>query len=335
MPFCMEITMQYYMAPLEGITGYIFRNALEDFFPGADKYYAPFITPPVKRELNFKETKDLGKENNSKYKLVPQVLTNDAKGFLLTKEILRDMGYDEVNINLGCPSKTVTGKGRGSGALKDLEKLDAFLYEVFEDGDEKISIKTRIGVNEPDEFYRIMEIYTKYPIMELTVHPRLMVQAYKGQVHRDVFFDALKEYKRPICYNGDINSVTDRDDFLLQAKEKLTDSVPGSAIGENGSVNANLSAIMCGRGVLRNPSLFRELKGGEKASKDEIAGFLKRILDDYTPVMSGEIPTLYKMKEIWSYLGDSFDRDCKEYKKLMKSKSLSEYKIYEKQILRS
>ena len=307
--------MKLYLAPLEGITGYIYRNALEEFFPGADKYYAPFITPPIKRELATKEIRELCKEHNEKIKLVPQVLTVNSADFNLTKEVLRDYGYEEVNINLGCPSKTVTSKGRGAGALQNLDKLDEFLYGVYESGDEKISIKTRIGISDVEEFDRIMEIYKKYPVYELTIHPRLMNQAYKGKADRDVFFKAAADYHRPLCYNGDINTLKDYEELVDRISQ------------EN-------NAVMCGRGVLKNPSLLREIKGGKPATMDELEAFLERILEEYSEVFSGETPVLFKMKEIWSYLSLSFDNMEKESKKLLKAKSISEYRIYAKKILR-
>lgn len=318
--------MELYMAPLEGITGYIYRNAVEEFFGGVDKYYAPFITPPVKRELAFKEISQLCSENNKGINLVPQVLTANADDFTLTKEVLRDMGYEEVNINLGCPSKTVTSKGRGAGVLQDIDKLDSFLYRVFEGSDEKISIKTRIGVSDEEEFGRILEVYKKYPIMELTIHPRLMTQAYKGFANKDIFLEAARDYNGKLCYNGDINTVEDYGKLMLLAKERLT-----------GTVNSleSFQAVMLGRGVIKNPALFREIRGGEPASRDELKAFLERILSQYQKVMSGEVPVLFKMKEIWSYLGLSFAECEKLQKKLLKAKSISEYKIYEKQILNS
>ena len=319
--------MNLYLAPLEGITGYIYRNALNDIFGGVDKFYAPFITPPVKRELATKEIRELCREHNEGIDLVPQVLTANASDFNLTKEVLRDMGYGEININLGCPSKTVTTKGRGAGALQYPDKLDEFLYGVFESGEDKVSIKTRIGVEEKEEFERLLEIYNKYPIMELTIHPRLMNQAYKGLADREVFFDAASKYQKPLCYNGDINSRAGYEDFLLNSRKELTDSV----LDKEG----RFGAIMIGRGALRNPAVFREIRGGQKASHQEMENFLNRILEEYQSILSGETPVLFKMKEIWSYLGLSYKECEKAHKKLMKAKSISEYKIYAKELLRS
>lgn len=309
--------MKHYLAPLEGITGYIFRNALKEFFgEGIDKYYAPFLVPCTKRALSQKEINEISPDNNSRYELVPQILTIDADDFTRVKLFLRNMGYEEVNLNLGCPSRTVASKKRGAGALEDTEALDRFLDGVFKDGDRDISIKTRIGIESESEFEDILEVYGRYPIKELIIHPRVLKEYYKGKPHRDTFYGTLEKYTGNICYNGDIFSVEDERNLLTEC-------------GGDDRINA----VMIGRGALKNPSLFRELAGGAKAGNEEIAGFLTKLRNDYSNAMSGQTPVLYKMKEIWSYLGDNYPQSEKQVKKLLKCKSLEEYKVYERQIL--
>lgn len=310
--------MKYYVAPLEGITGYIFRNAFNDYFgEGVSKYYTPFMVPHVKRAFNHKELAGIIPEHNKGINLVPQVLTNDVEDFTRFAGYLRELGYDEVNINLGCPSRTVTSKGRGAGALADVEALDKFLDGVFASGDENISIKTRIGIDDPDEFGDILNVYKKYPIAELTIHPRVMSEQYKGCVHYDVFADAVKSYGRPICYNGDIFSV---EDYM-----RLVDKLSNDGI--------DVPAVMLGRGILKNPSLIRELSGGMPFASKELYDFLNRVREDYEREFSGETPVLFKLKELWSYLGSSYADREREVKKIIKSKSLQEYDTYVKAIL--
>lgn len=313
--------MKIYVAPLEGITGYIFRNAFNEYFgQGVDKYFTPFLTPCEKRAIGGRERNEVAPENNLGLKLVPQVMTVSAADFFNVKLWLRDLGYEEININLGCPSKTVTSKGRGSGALGDLDKLEHFLDDVFEDGDENISIKTRIGVNEVEEFDKIMDIYNKYPIKELTVHPRVMKEFYKGRPHVDVFLEKLSIAKMPVCYNGDINSLEDYERIISFAGE-----------------SSMLSGVMIGRGILKNPALIRKIKGTEEFEviNKEVYAMLCKLKEDYSREFSGQTPVLYKLKEIWTYLGQGIYQDNdKLLKKLMKSKSISEYEVYMKQILR-
>ena len=156
--------MKYYLAPMEGITGHIYRNAYEKYFHNIDKYFTPFIVPNQSLSLKTKELRDLQPENNEGLNIVPQILTNDSEGFIITAKKLKELGYDEINLNLGCPAGTVVSKGRGSGFLAKREELDIFLDEIFKIKDMKISIKTRIGKDSPEEFYKLIDIYNKYPL---------------------------------------------------------------------------------------------------------------------------------------------------------------------------
>lgn len=311
--------MKFYMAPMEGITGYIYRNALNRFFgDGIDKFYTPFLVPHIKREFSNKELNEISSENNKGINLVPQILTNNAEDFTRLSKKLRELGFEEVNLNLGCPSRTVVSKKRGSGALADIEELERFLDGIFAGGDSKISIKTRIGVETPDEFEKIIRLYNNYPIMELTIHPRITKQMYSGLPNRDIFNMAMEIYRKPVCYNGDIFSVSDYERFLIECDIMSTD---------------NVGAVMIGRGVLRNPSLIRELTGGSPATNEEIKAFLREMRENYGIEMSGQTPVLFKMKELWSNLQYSFPEKEKLCKKLLKTKSLAELDVLSNQIL--
>lgn len=301
----------FYLAPLEGITGYIYRNAVAKHFgKGIDKYYSPFLMPHIKVPMTKKEQNDIEPSNNKDVNLVPQILTNDSAGFSFLEKALRDLGYEEINLNLGCPSKTVANKGRGSGFLMYPDKLDKFLYEIYEKAGGVISIKTRIGDSDPDEFHKILEIYNKYPVHELTIHPRLKVQGYSGNPYTSCYIDALKDSKNPVCYNGDICT---RDDF-----DKLCN--------ESGKATDNMR-VMIGRGMIANPGLIRELSSGVKITSKELLAFLKQLEDDYSSVLFGETHVLFKMKEAWSYMGRLFPDEEKLLKKLYKAKHLNEYEM--------
>lgn len=323
--------MDLYVAPLEGITGYIFRNAYQAYFGAeAKQYYSPFLSLGTKIGIKDKERRDVLPANNENYKLIPQVMTISSEDFHKTKPILRDYGYEEININFGCPARTVTSGGRGSGALADLNKLDEFLGEIFKGGDKNISIKTRIGIKYTEEFASVMEIYNKYPIKELTIHPRVQKEQYKGVPHQDVFVEALRTAKMPVCYNGDINSV---EDYVKLMK----------LIGEN--TDKHISAIMIGRGLLMDPALIRKITAYTKnpasyseenfsASNREVKDFLCKLKSDYSAIYSGQLPVLFKLKEIWCYLGRGIYADePKLLKKLLKSKTLDEYEVYMQQML--
>lgn len=171
--------MKIYLAPLEGITGYTYRRALYNCFGGFDKYFIPFILPNQKGHLSTREKKDIMPENNEGMYAVPQILTKNAEDFIQTAETLQEYGYNEVNLNLGCPSKTVVTKGRGAGFLDRPDELDKFLDEIFRKCDMKISIKTRLGMDDPEEFEDLLTIYNKYPLEELIVHARVQKDYYK------------------------------------------------------------------------------------------------------------------------------------------------------------
>ncbi|MDY3361757.1 MAG: tRNA-dihydrouridine synthase family protein, partial [Clostridium celatum] len=206
--------MKYYLAPMEGITGHIYRNAYEKYFHNIDKYFTPFIVPNQSLSLKTKELRDLQPENNEGLNIVPQILTNDSEGFIITAKKLKELGYDEINLNLGCPAGTVVSKGRGSGFLAKREELDIFLDEIFKIKDMKISIKTRIGKDSPEEFYKLIDIYNKYPLEELIIHPRTRQDFYGNTPNLEVFKDALSLSKHSICYNGDIFTKEDYNRFI-------------------------------------------------------------------------------------------------------------------------
>ena len=312
-----DYDLSYYLAPMEGITGYVYRNAIRDHFgQGIKKYYTPFLVVHEKRAMSSKEINEILPEHNEGINLVPQILADDPDGFIRIEKKLKEFGYREVNLNLGCPSKTVASKGRGSGFLGRTEALDEFLYRIYENRVTDISIKTRIGVSLPDEIFELLEIYNKYPVKELTIHPRVRYEYYKGQAHRDMFFRAFSESVNPVCYNGDVLSV--KDVYEL----------------EKGTGN-KLKAVMIGRGILRDPSLIRSLSGGSSYSMEELKAFLARLLCDYSEVLSGEKPVLQKMKELWSYMQYAFPDKDKQIKSLLKCQSISEYRLLEMSVLSS
>ena len=152
--------MQFYLAPMEAVTGFVYRNVYHSMFGDMDKYFAPFITPTQKKILRTRERKDVAPENNIGMCMIPQILTNNAEQFIETCEFLAKQGYKEINLNLGCPAATVVTKGRGSGFLGETVKLERFFEEVYrwnngltEREQFQISVKTRLGLEDAEEFY--------------------------------------------------------------------------------------------------------------------------------------------------------------------------------------
>lgn len=295
----------FYLAPLEGITTFIYRNIFHEMFGGMDKYFTPFIAPSSNHNFKGRAKRDALPENNRNIPLVPQILTNHADDFLYTAGCLQAYGYTEINLNLGCPSGTVVSKGRGAGFLAYPEELECFLDEIFKKTDADISIKTRLGKEKPEDFFEIIKIYNKYPISELTIHPRVQKDFYKNKPNWDMFERALEISKNPVCYNGDINTCEDYERF----RERFP----------------TVNHIMIGRGIIANPGLVRQIQTGKVLSEMERIVFLQRLCDAYNDIMPGE-PTLFKMKEIWSYMCRNHPGGMKLWKRIKKTKKLSEYR---------
>ena len=297
--------MNLYFAPFEGISGYVYRNAYNNYFGSIDKYFIPFIMPNQFGHLNYKEINDILPEHNKGMKAVPQLLTNNAEDFLNTVKEIKKYGYDEVNLNIGCPSKTVVTKYKGAGLLADVSRLDGFLQEIYEKCDVKISIKTRIGMDDPEEVEDILEIYNKYPISELIVHPRLQSDYYKNTPNMAAFGYIYDNFSSNLCYNGDIVTLKDYND--------IKDNYSG------------IDSIMLGRGILKNPGLGCYVKNGEKKEKSDYINFHNYIYEEYKKTLYGEKTVLFKMKELWFYFGNSFNSFEKYGKKIKKAQTLKKY----------
>ncbi|MCH5262552.1 MAG: tRNA-dihydrouridine synthase family protein [Lachnospiraceae bacterium] len=302
--------MQIYLAPMEGITTFVYRNAFIRHYGGVDKYFTPFLS---NKNLNYKEVNEISPEHNKNLVVVPQILTNQSEVFLSIAKQLADYGYREVNLNLGCPSGTVVAKKRGAGFLSIPDALEIFLEEIFEKCSLEISIKTRIGMNSVDEWEKLLTVYRKYPLKELIIHPRLQKEFYEGTPHVEVFRMTQERLSTfPLCYNGDIVSKASYD--------AVTDSL------------MPVDRIMLGRGVLANPTLPILLKSQTPESipnAEDIKKFLAfhdEILEGYRELMSGDQPVLFRMKELWAYMRKYPNLSDKQMKQIRKSKRIDEYR---------
>lgn len=330
----MDRKMKIYFAPLEGITGYVFRNVYEECFGGVDAYFSPFISTTEKRKMRRKELNDILPEHNKGIRLVPQIMGNKAEDFLRTVSCIAELGYDTVNLNLGCPSRTVVSKGKGSGFLAKPAALNRFLEEVYAQTPVKISIKTRLGKDDPEEFVELLQIFNQYPVEELIVHPRVQADFYKNSPNWEMFGEAVQSSTVPLCYNGDI--------FSLEDFQRLLEQFP------------QVNRVMLGRGLLMHPGLARELlpereagsgqqwepawkegstdarfsgqNGRPAITKEQIYHYILLLQERYSEVLSGEIPVLFKMKEIWGFLIESFQDGDKFRKKIHKCQSLAGYR---------
>ena len=268
--------MKDYMAPMEGVTNFVYRRVYHRFYHPMDKYFTPFISAKPKKNLSFQETCEVSPEENKDMYVVPQILTCSAEDFIRTAQLLRDeYGHQEVNLNLGCPSGTVTAKGKGAGFLAEPKKLDAFLDEIFDKLDMKISIKTRIGTHYEEDWEYLLAIYEKYPIYELIIHPRIQTDMYRGLPRLGAYEKAVERLKIPLCYNGNLFSVEDYRRFTQRFSE--TD------------------CFMYGRGLITNPGMINAIREEKQPGKDILKELHDCLLEEYRQLLSGERNVLFRM----------------------------------------
>lgn len=294
--------MKYYFAPLEGITDSIYRKLHCKYFSGIDRYYTPFFSPTVHRELTNREQRELPMADTLPVEVIPQILTKNSEDFLWMAEQCARRGYREVNLNVGCPSGTVTAKGKGAGMLQELDALDRFLEEIFHFAPLEISVKTRLGVTSADEFPAILEIYNRYPIKELTIHPRVRKAFYGGEVDMQAFGYAFANSKAPLCYNGDLCSRKD----IASVAEKF----PG------------LQAVMLGRALIADPGMLTD--GG--TTMQAMESFSNELLEQYLEAFGGSRNAMFRMKENWQFLLCRLNAPEKLCKRLRKTTDLAEFR---------
>ena len=294
--------MELSFAPMEGVTYPEYHRVHARMFPGADRYYTPFIAPDPKGCFKGAAMRGVLPENNTGVALVPQLLINSAAPFLEAAKQLADLGYTELNLNVGCPSGTVTAKHKGAGMLADLEALDRCLEEIFTRCPLKISVKTRLGYASAAEFPAILAVYRKYPLSLLIVHARDRAGMYRSRPDLDAFSLALEDSPFPVAYNGDLFSPAD-----VQA---LAARFPG------------LRGAMLGRGAICDPALFRRIRGGAPLTGEELRTFHDALAEAY--LASGLAPahTAARMKELWYYLRCLFPGADREVKTILKSRTL-------------
>ena len=298
--------MRYYLAPMEGITDSIYRRVHHKFFSGVDAYYMPFISPTIHRCLTNREAREVPFADTVDFYAVPQLMTKVPEDFLWAAQECKDRGYDEVNLNVGCPSGTVVAKKKGSGMLEDPENLDRFLGEIFEKSPLPVSVKTRLGLNEPTEFPRILEIYNQYPIKELTIHPRVRKQFYKGDVDMEMFRYALENSKNPVCFNGNVRTLSEAEVFEKEFPQ--------------------VQSMMIGRGLIGNPAMLEP--GGE----GKLEAFHDALLEQYIVEFGGPRNAMFRMKENWRHMIWMFDDNEKLWKKLRKCTDVNEYRSIVREI---
>ncbi len=303
----MDKTVKYYMAPLESVTTWIYRQAHAKIYGRLDKYFIPFLEPHEKRDFKTRELQEILPEHNENIYVVPQILTNRSEGFIKLAKALKDWGYEEINLNLGCPSKTVVTKGKGSGFLAKPEELERFLTEIFDalSGEVKISVKTRIGKEDPEEFPALLELFNKYPMEELIIHPRVQKDGYGNVPRLELYELAEKQSLNPLCYNGDL--------YTREQIRNFAERFPGT------------ERLMFGRGFLRDPGLLYNEGKDPKDIFEKFWAFHDLVYEGYQERNMGDRNVLFKMKELWSYQVYQFSEPERLFKTFKKVQDCNEY----------
>lgn len=300
--------MEIYLAPLQGLTDWIFRESFSQHIGQFDKTFTPFVRVQNGDFYRPSQCNDLLPEHNTFQKPIPQFLGNNADSFKRFEELCLEYNYDEANINMGCPFPMVTGKRMGAGLLAHPVELAKLLEGIFADTKLKISIKCRLGLDNPTEFEPLIPIFNQFPMEELILHPRVGKQQYKGEVDMDAFARYAPQLKHSVCYNGDVLSVGD--------VERIQSLVP------------QINKVMIGRGMLQNPFLLAEIKN-QQLTKSQKALMLRNfhlsIIDHCKQKYSGDLHMLKRLEELWEYQSKGFEGGHKIYKQVKKSKTLAQY----------
>ncbi len=309
--------MQISLAPIQGITGFHFRNTYNRCFKGVNSYHAPYIRLDKSMVIPKQKVVDLLPSNNSDLKLIPQVMSNDPEELVFLATYIRDLGYKEMNWNLGCPYPMVTKRKLGSGLIADYKLIDELLSLVIPKIEIDLSLKLRLGLENCEEIVRLIPILNKHQIKNVTLHPRLGKDIYKKAVDLDSFTQIWPLFSAPLIYNGDIDT--------LGFYSRLIERFP------------NIDQIMIGRGLIANPFLAEEIKGIETDQKDRMERFGRfhdLLVDQFSEVLCGPAHLISRMLSYWQYFSLSFSHSAKAYKLIKKSKSISQYEQAVQKIMR-
>ena len=340
------------LGPFQGITDAPFRNVFKRHFDGIDKFYTPFFTGIHKEE----HAKNLQGEEidpccNDVETLTPQILSTDAEEILRFAKQCKELGYKEINLNMGCPFPRVANKKRGCGLLPYPDKVEAMLDRVFEEIDIKFSVKCRLGYFSPEEIDAILPIFNKFPLSELIIHPRIGKQLYKCEADVERFKELMPQINAPLVYNGDIVSVDSFERIRgvieslscggLRVKPAMTpieETSPKSVIVDKGPQSPVLKGYMLGRGILANPFLAEDIcrnASNTPERSERLHAYVLDLYEDRLHHAGGSPKVLGRMKELWSYLMYSFDEPQDIWRKIKKINALKDYEEAVETVFRS
>jgi tRNA-dihydrouridine synthase B len=306
-------------SPLQGFTDFRFRNAFHKHFGGIDTFYSPYIKLNGKLVIKGSYERDILPENNDTLEVIPQLITNDAEEFLFVAKYVQQFGYKELNWNLGCPYPMVAKCGMGSGLISNTSQIEHILKRVHNETDIIVSMKMRMGYENPTEILDVFPVLEQYPIKNIAIHARIGKQLYKGGIDLDSFQKCLDTSKQKIYYNGDITSVA-------KFKE-LQERFP------------SIDHWMIGRGLIADPFLPSMIKNNTteypKNRFEIFEAFHDEIYREYDAYLQGPTPIRMKMLGFWEYFSESFSNPQKTFKKIKKAGNSKNYEAAVKEIFKN
>ncbi len=301
--------MNLSLAPIQGMTTSAYRNAFAKIFGGIDGYYTPFITTTDTKNISPSQFKDLLPEcNNSGVTLVPQLLSNNGADFRYFARAIVELGYKEINWNIGCPFPMVTTKKKGSGILPFPDIIQEVLDIACSDSSYGVTVKMRLGLQELEEGLHVIKLLNDYPLNGVIIHARTGKQMYSGQVNLDAFEVLNNACNHEVTYNGDLFTYND----FMEVKARFP----------------SLNNFMLGRGALRDPFLPSLIKGHMISSADKVSmikEFHDIIYSHYKNTLNGDKHLCDKMREFWTYMSVHLDTDGKLMKRIKKCHSSVDY----------
>jgi tRNA-dihydrouridine synthase len=304
-------------SPLQGFTDFRFRNAFNKYFGGIDIFYAPYIRLNGKLEIKPAYERDILPENNAGLELIPQIMTNDADEFIFAAKYVQELGYKELNWNLGCPYPMVTKRGMGSGLINNPIKINSILNKVYAESDIVVSMKMRTGHENSEEILQVLPVLERYPIKNIAIHARIGKQLYKGEVDLDSFQRCVDNTGHKLYYNGDITSVARFNEIVERFPM--------------------IDHWMIGRGMIADPFLPGMIKSNTSEYPenriDIFSKFHDTLFHEYAQVLSGASHIKMKMFHFWEYFMTSFSNSQKGLKKIKKARSINAYEDAVREIL--
>lgn len=301
---------QLYLAPLQGLTDFYFRKIYQQCFGDLDRYFAPWIKLDGAGKLKKSYIRDVNPENNEGINLIPQIMCNKTEDFVYLANYLNDLGYSEINWNLGCPHPMATKRGLGSALLAEPDKIISILNDVLPKIQNKLSLKIRLGFEQDDQSSKFLSRLNDFPLTEIIIHARTAKQMYKGKANLDAFENCLEQSTHSICYNGDIKTYPQ----YLALKERFP----------------QIQKFMIGRGLIANPFLVGMIKNENSelppTANELFRDFHDQLMKSYASHLSGDKHLLIKMKSFWEYFSLSFKDAHKAHKRIKKAANLRVYK---------